>query len=228
MSERESPLVAVVDYGMGNLFSVKRACEEVGLGAVITTSARDVARAAAVIVPGIGAFEDAMATLHRLDLVSVLRDVAASDTPFLGVCLGMQLLMTESHEFGRHRGLGVVEGDVLPLRAALGTANAKVPHVGWTPIHAGPRMGAWRASFLDAVPDGAHMYFVHSFYVAPADPGVVLATAEYGGFEYCVSLRRRNVFACQFHPERSGRQGLAIYRSLARALDTQIPERVNV
>jgi glutamine amidotransferase len=227
MSE-EAPLVAVVDYGMGNLFSVKRACEEVGLRAAVTTSAREVASAAAVIVPGIGAFADAIATLERLDLVSVLRDVAASDTPFLGVCLGMQLLMTESHEFGRHRGLGVIDGEVLSLRAALGADGSKVPHVGWSRVHAGARRAEWASSLLDGVPDDAYMYFVHSFYVAPVRPDVVLATTEYGGFEFCSSVRRGNVFACQFHPERSGPEGLAVYRSLARTLVPRIPERANV
>jgi imidazole glycerol-phosphate synthase subunit HisH len=136
--------------------------------------------------------------------------------------------MTESHEFGRHRGLGVIEGEVLPLRDALGPRGPKVPHVGWNGIHAGDRREAWSASLLDGVPDGAFMYFVHSFYVAPAASDVVLATTTYGGFEFCTSLRRRNVFACQFHPERSGVEGLAVYRSLARALHADIPESAHV
>src|SRR5262245_2188249 len=130
MSSR--PAVAIVDYGMGNLFSVKQACEHVGMDASITADARVVAGASAVIGPGVGAFRDAMATLKRHDLVSVIRDTAASGKPLVGICLGMQLLMTESHEFGTHRGLNIIEGDVVRLDAVEQGRPLKVPHIGWS------------------------------------------------------------------------------------------------
>ena len=130
------PKVAIADYGIGNLFSVRHACEQVGLEASITTSSKEIVTASAVILPGVGAFGDAMAALERLGLKSALRDFAASGRPILGICLGMQLLMTQSHEFGRHRGLNIVEGEVLRLKEFTEEERRlKVPHVGWNRIY---------------------------------------------------------------------------------------------
>jgi len=213
--------VAIVDYGMGNLFSVKHACEHVGLGAAITSSWRDVLEADAVVMPGVGAFGTAMETLRKLDMVDPLRQVAASLKPFVGVCLGMQLLMTESLEFGRHPGLGVIEGTVVRLENPVGPDGVqKVPQVCWNRLFppAGTT-GAWSDTLLDGLPAGAFMYFCHSFYAKPSDPRVVLATTRYGEQEFCSALRSRNIFACQCHPERSGLAGLTVYRNLARMLD---------
>lgn len=218
MPETPSARVAIVDYGMGNLFSVQRACEHVGLQVMISACADEVLRADAVILPGVGAFGDAMAELTRLGLVEVLRDVAASGKPLMGICLGMQLFMTESHEFGWHKGLGLIEGEVVRFDAPRrGSQILKVPQVGWNRIFKAGQ-DAWQASLLEGLQDGEFMYFVHSFYARPVDPSVVLATSRYGHIEFCSSLRRGNLFACQFHPERSGAQGLRIYRSLASQL----------
>lgn len=203
------PDVAIVDYGMGNLFSVKQACERAGLRALMTSSPEECIHAAAVILPGVGAFGDAMATLTQLGLVGTLRDLAASGKPMIGICLGMQLLMSESHEFGRHRGLGIVEGEVVRFDCGL-----KVPQVGWNRIHRNGD-GSWDGSWLDGIQDGEHMYFVHSFYVKPADPRVTLSRTRYGSIDFCSSLRQGNVLACQFHPERSGPQGIHMYRNIA-------------
>ena len=175
----------------------------------------------AVIVPGVGAFGTAMETLRKLDLVEPLRQVAASSTPFVGICLGMQLLMTESLEFGRHPGLGVIEGNVVRLENPVGPDGVqKVPQVCWNRLS--PRAGAvdaWAGTLLDGLPGGTFMYFCHSFYVTPGDPSVVLATTRYGDQEFCSALGYRNVFACQCHPERSGPAGLTVYRNLVRMLD---------
>jgi glutamine amidotransferase len=211
--------VAIVDYGMGNLFSVKHACESVGLTAVMTSSPEVLCSASAVILPGVGAFGDAMQALRRLQLTGPLREVAASGRPLLGICLGMQLLMTESSEFGRHRGLGLIEGDVVRLGAESdnGARRVKVPQVGWNRITPAPTAG-WEGSLLEGVPDGAYMYFVHSFYVRPAEAGVALSRTRYGPTEFCSSVSLGSLFACQFHPERSGPQGLQVYRSLAARL----------
>jgi glutamine amidotransferase len=228
MRERRAARVAIVDYGVGNLFSVRSACHAVGLDAEITPDRTVVLSADAVIVPGVGAFGDAMATLHQLDLVEPLRDVAASGKPLIGICLGMQLFMAESEEFGRHRGLSFFAGPVRRL-AAGGAAAApaiKVPQVGWNRIapppagaHAPDRAGAaWTAWPLHGIVAGEYMYFVHSYYASPEDPDVVLTRTRYGDTEFCSGLLRANIFACQFHPERSGARGLDIYRNIARRL----------
>jgi glutamine amidotransferase len=220
----ENPKIAIVDHGLGNLYSVKHACMHVGLDATITSSKSDILSADAVILPGVGAFGDAMNTLHRLDLVSVLREIAASSKPLIGICLGVQLLMSESYEFGRHKGLGIVEGAVVHFdNPKEEEKTLKVPQIGWSRIRKPAANGnadqdLWVGTPLDGTPDGEYMYFVHSYIVQPQDSSVVLSTSRYGHIEFCSSLRLGNVFACQFHPERSGVQGLEIYRNLARQL----------
>ena len=215
MRERRRP-AAIIDFGMGNLFSVRQACEHAGLQAVVTSDPEEVLAADAVILPGVGAFGDAMAALTRQGLVEVLQDLAGTGRPFLGICLGMQLLMTESEEFGRHAGLCIIPGGVTRLAESDGTgARVKVPQVGWNRIQR-PGGVSWEHSVLEGIPEEAFMYFVHSFYVAPEDPGIVLSTTRYGSTAFCSSLRRGNLFACQFHPERSGPSGVRIYRNFAR------------
>ncbi|MBI3011685.1 MAG: imidazole glycerol phosphate synthase subunit HisH [Candidatus Omnitrophica bacterium] len=219
MSETKPTRVAIVDYGMGNLFSVQQACAQAGLAAAVTAEPQTVLETDAVILPGVGAFGDAMAELTRRDLVVPLRDAVASGKPLLGICLGMQLLMSESHEFGRHRGLNIIEGEVvrLPVSAEEPPRRVKVPEVGWNPVWP-VREDAWVGSLLEGIPAGACMYFVHSYYVRPVDATLILSTTTYGPITYCSSLQFGNVFGCQFHPERSGPAGLKIYRNLATRL----------
>lgn len=216
--------VAIVDYGLGNLFSVQRACEHVGMQASITTSPQAIQAADAVILPGVGAFGDAMQALRSLDLVKLLREIAAGDQILVGICLGLQLMMSESYEFGCHEGLGLFEGPVVRFEQPRGPAGElKVPQVGWNrilrPDLDGDDLGVgphtWEGSPLAGLRDGSYMYFVHSFHARPTDSAVVLATSHYGDIEFCSALRKRNVFAFQFHPERSGEQGIQIYRRLA-------------
>ena len=216
------PRVAIVDFGMGNLFSVRQACAAVGLAAAVTSSREEVRQADGVILPGVGAFGDAMAALTQLDLVSVLHELVAAGKPLMGICLGMQLLMQESQEFGRHRGLGILDGDVVRLAEPSDRSRGvKVPQVGWNRVHA-PSGVSWAGTPLEPLREGTFLYFVHSFYVRPADAGAVLATTRYGGVEFCSSLQRENVFACQFHPERSGPQGLRVYRAWAAWLQGRV------
>lgn len=210
------PSVAIVDYGMGNLYSVERACEEAGMTARITSSAAEILRAGAVILPGVGAFPDAMARLHRLDLVSVLRDIVQSAKPLVGICLGMQLLMSESEEFSNSKGLGVLPGTVRWIRPELYEGRQlKVPEVGWNSIHR-PRVdgAGWERTLLRGLENDTFMYFVHSLVVQPEEGSVCLAMTRYGTVEFCSALKDRNVFGCQFHPERSGHAGLKIYRNI--------------
>jgi len=220
------PRIAVVDYGMGNLFSVKRACEQVGLAAEVTQSREIILNSDGVILPGVGAFGDAMSILETLDLISVLQDVAASGRPIVGICLGMQLLMSESAEFGSHRGLGIIDGEVvrLPERSS-NDERVKVPHVGWDRIQA---TRVWSETLLEGLSDGAFMYFVHSYYPLPAAKEIELSRSRYGSTEFCSSFQRGNIFGCQFHPERSGGHGLEIYGKLAEAVGLKAERKSHV
>jgi glutamine amidotransferase len=209
-----NPRAVIVDYEMGNVFSVQRACTTVGFDAVISSSPEAVRSADAIVLPGMGAFGDAMKALTRLGLVDAIRDAAGRGVPLLGVCLGLQLLMTESEEFGLHRGLDLVRGRVVRFPPADSAgARVKVPHVGWAPIYpldavGDPCFGRWPLTGLNA---GEHMYFVHSYYVVPDDPLVVRSVSSYRGTRFCSALGEKRLFGCQFHPERSGPKGLQIY-----------------
>jgi imidazole glycerol-phosphate synthase subunit HisH len=217
VSDAGPPLVAIMDYGVGNLFSVRHACTHAGMEAVITSSRPDILASDAVILPGVGAFGDAMAMLEKRGLTDLLREIARSGKPLLGICLGMQLLMTESFEFGRRPGLGIIPGSVVRLENLSETDEpVKVPQVCWNRLHRVEGRGdPWEGTPLEELPDGVFMYFVHSFYVKPDDDAVSIALTLYGAQRFCSALRYRNVFACQFHPERSGPHGLQVYRNLA-------------
>lgn len=207
----------IVDYGMGNLFSVLRACEHAGLSPVLTSDRKELASADAVILPGVGAFGPAMENLLRLDLAAPLKDFCASGRPFLGICLGFQLLMTSSEEFGVNRGLDIIKGVVRKFPRGTGGA-AKVPQVGWNSIK---RCRPWDATVLEGLADGEYMYFVHSFYVAPDSSETVCASTSYAGIEYASGINSGNVSACQFHPEKSAWNGLKIYANFKRRVDME-------
>lgn len=216
MAEKK-PIVGIVDYGVGNLYSIRQACEHTGLIPLITAEPTALRAADAVLLPGVGAFGDAMAALREYDLVAPLQDIAASGKPLIGICLGLQLLFTESREFGTHAGLGLIEGTVERLPAeAGGDHRLKVPLVGWNQVRSPGR--DWTGTVMDGVPDGAYFYFVHSYHVQPANPEVALTSSRFGDHEFCSSVQRGNIFACQFHPERSGPQGLHVYGTMARLL----------
>ena len=213
--------VAIIDYGLGNLYSVQQACKSVGMKARITSNPFDLFDVDLVILPGVGAYGDAMAALHRLNLVEPLQKIAISHRWLMGICLGMQLLMSESYEFGVHKGLDIIPGKVISLpkhesiKASDGSIRSlKVPQVGWNQIWRGET--SWDNFSLSGLVDGEHMYFVHSYYVEPEKKTMITSTTKYGQVEFCSSLQYNSVFACQFHPERSGVKGLKIYKNLAR------------
>jgi imidazole glycerol-phosphate synthase subunit HisH len=221
MPDPRSPHVAIVDYGMGNLYSVQRACDHVGLSSELATSPERVLAADGVILPGVGAMPQAMDVLDRTGLSDAIRAAAAGGTPTFAVCLGLQLLMREGSEFSPHAGLGIIDGIVARLSGADDVGSPlRVPHIGWNrvepPAGAAPRL--WDDTPLAPLGVDAYMYFVHSYYVVPADPGVVLATTRYGNTEFCSAVRQGAIFACQFHPERSGPLGLSMYESFAAAV----------
>ena len=200
------------------MFSVTKACEHAGLDPVVTSNSRELFDAAAVILPGVGAFGEAMANLQRLDLISPIQDVIASGKPFVGICLGMQLLFSESEEFGRTKGLGVVPGRVIrfPSTNAQG-ATVRVPQIGWNRISR-PATISWDKTLLASTVPGEHMYFLHSYYAVPEESDVVLCTTDYEGLEYCSGVAVNNVVGLQFHPEKSAGRGVAIYETLARRI----------
>lgn len=218
MSEEGKFNVAIVDFGMGNLFSVQQACRIVGIDGEITSHWKAVSKADAVILPGVGAFGTAMQRLKELDLIKPLIDVAQSNRPLLGICLGMQLLMTQSHEFGLYEGLDILPGEVVRFSSPTKPERTfKVPHTGWSQIYQSET--SWNGSLLEGIPDGEYMYFIHSYYINPKDSSITMSISHYGNTTFCSSIRKHNVFGCQFHPERSGGQGLTIYNNLANMLN---------
>jgi glutamine amidotransferase len=195
------PAIAIIDYGMGNLRSVQKGLERVGYAAEVTRDPARIEAAAGVVLPGVGAFGACMDNLRAYGLIDMVRRVITRGTPFLGICLGMQLLFDESEEFGRVPGLGIFPGRVVRFPDMPGL---KVPHMGWNQIR---KQGA--PPHLRGIDNGAFVYFVHSYYVVPADPGLTATTTEYG-IEFASAIARDNVFAAQYHPEKSQTVGLKI------------------
>lgn len=200
-------MIAIVDYGMGNLRSVEKALQRLGHEAKVTSNADEIAAAAGVVLPGVGAFADCMAYLDSTGLRRSVVEAIDSGRPFLGICLGLQLLFTESEENGIHPGLNVFAGRVKRFPTGRGL---KVPHMGWNQIRIEKR-----SRIFDGVDDGSNVYFVHSYYVEANDPSIVASTTEYG-VDFVSSVQAGNIFACQFHPEKSGKVGLAILDNFAR------------
>ena len=205
--------VTIVDYGMGNLLSVARAFEHCGATVEVSDRAERIRRADRLVLPGVGAFGDCVAGLESRGLSAAIRDFVGRGGPFLGICVGMQILMSEGEEFGRTEGLGLVPGRVtaIPDTTADGQPH-KIPHIGWTAIRPpeGATRARWAGSILDQVVPGSAAYFVHSYSAEPADPAHRLADAHYNGRRISAAIRRANVTATQFHPEKSGPLGLSI------------------
>lgn len=199
--------IAVVDYDMGNLRSVQKALEGIGHRAIVTRDPGTLAAAAGMILPGVGAFGACMRNLERYGLVPPVRAHVEAGKPFLGICLGMQLLFSGSEEFGWVEGLGVLRGRVVRFTAR---PDLQVPHMGWNTL-----VIRRRAPHVRGIADGDHVYFVHSYYAVPEDPGVVATTTHYS-VDFASSVWRDNVFACQFHPEKSQTVGLRILDNFAR------------
>ena len=208
--------VSVVDYGSGNLFSVVRAFEHCGGIARLASTARQISEAPRLVLPGVGAFADGMLGLRERGLEDVIRQYAASGRPLLGICLGMQMLASESEEFGLHRGLQLIPGRVTRLPSAdTNGAALKVPSIGWFQLKE-PFVRRWDETLLQGTPVGTSVYVVHSFQFAPADRADELASYDYGGHQITAAVQRANVIGCQFHPEKSGPAGLKLLRSFLR------------
>ena len=199
-------MIALVDYGVGNLFSLKSSFDAIGEEVLVTGDRETLARADKIVLPGVGAFADAAAKLNESGLAALLCEEAAKGKPILGICLGMQLLFDKSFEYGEHRGLGLIPGEVRPIAEVI-PKDYKIPHIGWNAL-----------AFTDNpsplfryIKEGDHVYFVHSFYAANCGDAVT-ATADYGA-PLTAAVSKGNVHGCQFHPEKSGRVGLSILKA---------------
>ncbi len=202
-------MIAVVDYGVGNLFSLSSSLAAIGAETVVTGEADIIRAADKILLPGVGAFEDAARKLRESGLADVVCDEVRAGKPLLGICLGMQLLFEKSYEFGEFEGLGLIQGAVRPIADVI-PANLKIPHIGWNALHFQKESPLFRY-----IKDGDHVYFVHSFYAADCDESVI-ATSEYGA-ELTAAVAKGNIYGCQFHPEKSGSVGLSILRAFAEA-----------
>ncbi len=200
-------MIALVDYGVGNLFSLKSSFGAIGEEIQVVSDAESLARADKIILPGVGAFEDAAQKLRNSGLDKELLTQAEAGKPLMGICLGMQLLFEESYEYGVHKGLGLIPGQVRPIAEVI-PEGYKIPHIGWNGLHLQKD-----TPLFQNISQGDCVYFVHSYYATGCQP-FTIATTEYGA-ELTAAVQRENVFGCQFHPEKSGNVGLAILKAFA-------------
>lgn len=205
--------VTVIDYGMGNLLSVQRAFEHLGAEVELSHDASSIAQASLLVLPGVGAFGDGMNELHRLGIADVLRDHAQHNKPLLGICLGAQMLLDSSEEFGQHQGLGLIPGQVraIPQHSATGEA-LKTPHMGWADLQPA-NDAAFDNPLLNNISIGSAVYFVHSYQAQPVQADDLAAVCDYDGNALAAMVRRGNTYGCQFHPEKSGAVGLKILQA---------------
>ena len=196
-------MIAILDYGMGNLRSVEKALQKVGAQTLVTSEPEKVLIAEGLVLPGVGAFKDCMRNLKEYRLIDPLHKFIQSGRPFLGICLGLQLLFSESTEFGLYKGLDIIKGKVVRFPQ---NSTVKVPHMGWNTVKIEKEV-----PFLQDIEDESYFYFVHSYYVIPEDESIVATTTNYG-VKFVSSICHNNIFACQFHPEKSQELGLKILR----------------
>ena len=199
-------MIAIIDYGVGNLFSLKSSLAAIGADAVVTADPEVIKSSEKIILPGVGAFGDAAAKLRESGMADLVKSEAESGKPLMGICLGMQLLLEKSFEYGCHEGLGLIKGEIRPITDVI-PADLKVPHIGWNAL----RFKGEKSPIFKYINEGDHVYFVHSFYGAECDESVI-ATAEYGA-TLTAAVAEDNVYGCQFHPEKSGDVGLRIRRA---------------
>jgi len=204
-------MIAIIDYGMGNLRSVQKGFERIGFAAEVTADPARLLAAEKIVLPGVGAFRDCIHNLEQGGFVEPILQVISEGRPFLGICLGLQLLFSESEEFGLHKGLGVIPGRVVRFPEGMQEQGEKlpVPHMGWNQISLKAE-----TPLFEGIQDNSNVYFVHSYYVKPDDPTAIAATCSYG-LEFCAAIRKDNVMATQFHPEKSQGIGLRMLKNFA-------------
>jgi glutamine amidotransferase len=207
--------VVVIDYGLGNVRSILNALDKIGVIAKLSNDKQEILEADRIILPGVGAFSHGMQNLHKHSLVSVLKEFASTGKPMLGICLGMQMLLSESEEFGETQGIGLIPGRVVKL-PTKDASQEKLPHVSWNEV----RLSSigWEGTVLNDIEPNSDMYFVHSYVAVPDNKDYILATTEYSGHEFCSSVKKDNVYGCQFHPEKSSILGLKIIENFIRLI----------
>lgn len=210
--------IVIIDYTLGNLFNIQRAFEFIGVNTLITDKAEDIKSAKKIILPGVGAFGEGMKHLKEKGLDKLVKDTAAEGKPVLGICLGMQLLMSESEEHGQWEGLDLISGKVVYFDPPRNDERFKIPHMGWNGLipsdcQKDKRNDYWAGTILDGLKESTNMYFVHSFYVQVEDPGNSIAFTNYGHNRFSSVVQKNNIIGCQFHPERSGEEGLSILKN---------------
>lgn len=210
-----SKSIVIIDYQLGNLFSVKQALNKIGVETTISSCPEDIISADAIVLPGVGAFTDAMSNLTQMGFIEPIKLFIKSGKPFLGICLGLQLLFSESEEFEVSNGLNIIKGKVQRFKQGLSDRKLRVPQISWNQILKNPEK-SWEGTPLFNIQDGEYFYFVHSYYVVPEED-VALSYTIYGDTKYVSSIIKDNIFACQFHPEKSAEEGLLIYKNWAVA-----------
>jgi len=205
--------IVIVDYNLGNIYSVQQAFIAIGQNPILSNNIEDIISADALVLPGVGAFGDAMKNIHDLKIFEPIIQFVKSGKPFLGVCLGMQLLFEESNEFGLHKGFNFIKGSIKKFPALnLAGLKLKVPQIAWNTIYKKDE-SAWVNTPLSEIKNNEYMYFVHSYYAIPSDIDDVLTLTKYDEIEYCSAVKKNNIFAMQFHPEKSGNEGLKVYKN---------------
>lgn len=203
--------VIIIDYKLGNLFSVKQACDTVGINSKISSDLEEINSAEGIILPGVGAFNEAMNNLNRLGISNILKKRVNDGIPLFGICLGLQLLFTKSEEFGTGLGLDLIHGTIKRFPNFFNEKKLKVPHVAWNTIIEDKI--EWKTTPFSDLKNDQYMYFVHSYYVNPFSNSFILSKTNYDGKSFCSSVIKNNIFATQFHPEKSGENGLLIYKN---------------
>tara|TARA_Y100001958_G_C20993548_1_gene380154 strand:+ start:44 stop:691 length:648 start_codon:yes stop_codon:yes gene_type:complete len=205
--------VTVIDYGIGNLLSVRRGLEKCGARVIISSSSNEILSSERIILPGVGAFSKAMEELRNRNLIEIIKDSAKRGTPILGICLGMQMLLDESEEFGISEGLGLIPGRVIPIHKKSKNNNPlTIPHIGWNAL-VGDSLNNWEKTLLKGLNQGDDVYFVHSFMAKTYDKSHSIAYCNYGDYPVTAVVANKNIMGCQFHPEKSGEAGLKILRN---------------
>lgn len=212
---REDAKIAIIDYGVGNLYSLIRAFEYFGIKTRVVDNSDYLGDFCGLVLPGVGSFESGIRGIKRRNLLKGIKDFANFDKPILGICLGAQLMLSQGHEFGIFDGLDLIKGKVLMFPSLQN--NEKIPHVGWNKVYRNSE-NLWQNTILDSVEENSDLYFVHSYFLQPDDKKNILALSNYGGFEFCSAVKEGNIYGCQFHPEKSGKAGLLIIKNFIKVV----------